>query len=103
MQIKIETGHCILRANQTHPPSAGTHAGAQRQLTKRLSAKDLKNKVYPAGGAGQSVTQLQVPSLDAKLFYTSDESRSETPASMKVRFGVPGKVYMCICTYYIRI
>ncbi|KAI6182660.1 FSA-C domain-containing protein [Aphelenchoides bicaudatus] len=70
VQIKIDTGQCILRAAPTNQSTSFYSAGAQRVLTKRLSTKDLKNKTnWP-----QSITKLQIPSLDAKLFYTSDSS-----------------------------
>jgi hypothetical protein len=57
-------------------------SATQKALAKRFSAKDLKNKAnWP-----QSITKLQIPSLDAKVFYTSDESVSQLPSEISRAF-----------------
>ncbi|CAD5207349.1 unnamed protein product [Bursaphelenchus okinawaensis] len=89
VQIKIETGHCILRANQAQPSQRDPNA--QKTLTKRLSAKDLKRQQT----LSQSITTLQVPSLDAKLFYTSDDSRSHPPEQLRNTFKNKPKPNKC--------
>uniref|UniRef100_A0A1I7S228 FSA_C domain-containing protein n=1 Tax=Bursaphelenchus xylophilus TaxID=6326 RepID=A0A1I7S228_BURXY len=94
VQIKIETGHCILRANQA--PSSQKDPSAQKQLTKRLSAKDLKSRSLTSS---QSITTLQIPSLDAKLFYTSDDSRSTPPDHLKSVLGHKNRPKSNKCFY----
>lgn len=54
VQVKIETGHCNLRAAPTSQTM--NMFGAQRILTKRLSTKDLKKFQQ-----NQSITTLQIP------------------------------------------
>ncbi|KAI6225838.1 FSA-C domain-containing protein [Aphelenchoides besseyi] len=82
VQIKIETGHCILRAT----PTTSLAAHTQKALTKRTSARDLKNKTGWSTGPS-TVTRLQIPSLDAKLFYTSDDSVARLPSQLHQTFA----------------
>ncbi|KAI6241376.1 FSA-C domain-containing protein [Aphelenchoides fujianensis] len=81
VQIKIETGHCILRAN----PTASQSAAAQKALTKRQSARDLKKGAWASSGG--SITRLQIPSLDAKVFYTSDDAVARLPPHLSSTFS----------------
>jgi hypothetical protein len=57
-KVKIETGHCNLRAAPTNQTVNLFSSGAQKALTKRLSTKDFKKFQQ-----SQSVTTLQIPRL----------------------------------------
>ncbi|KAI1727949.1 hypothetical protein DdX_00092 [Ditylenchus destructor] len=82
IQISIECGQCILRANQTSASQRGF-------LTKKPSARDLKSKLggmLNSGGSLQSVTKLSIPSLDARMFYTSNDPVATVPAHIRQLF-----------------
>uniref|UniRef100_A0A7E4VU99 FSA_C domain-containing protein n=1 Tax=Panagrellus redivivus TaxID=6233 RepID=A0A7E4VU99_PANRE len=72
VQINIETGKCILRAN---PPANANPQSGGGAMTKRPSTRDLKNI--------QSITQLAIPSVDVKVFYTSNDSATAPPEAIR--------------------
>ncbi|KAI1727267.1 hypothetical protein Ddc_04564 [Ditylenchus destructor] len=82
IQISIECGQCILRSNQTSASQRGF-------LTKKPSTRDLKSKLggmLSSGVSQQSVTKLSIPSLDARMFYTSNDPVATVPVHIRQLF-----------------
>uniref|UniRef100_A0A915E6Q2 Bridge-like lipid transfer protein family member 1 C-terminal domain-containing protein n=1 Tax=Ditylenchus dipsaci TaxID=166011 RepID=A0A915E6Q2_9BILA len=88
IQINIECGQCFLRSNQPTPSGAGLRG----LLTKKPSARDLKAKMGGLMGPNpQSVTKLSIPSLDARMFYTSNDAVTTPPLQIRQLFQARDK------------
>uniref|UniRef100_A0AC35FL02 Uncharacterized protein n=1 Tax=Panagrolaimus sp. PS1159 TaxID=55785 RepID=A0AC35FL02_9BILA len=77
VQVNIESGQCILRANPTFTNTGLTSNATQASLalSKRPSARDLKAKAF---AATHCITKLAIPSVDVKVFYTSNDATAAT-------------------------
>ncbi|KAE9555244.1 hypothetical protein FO519_001495 [Halicephalobus sp. NKZ332] len=78
VQINIESGQCILRANPSS--SSGVGGSTAQTLAKRPSARDLKKNF---AGKELCMTKLSIPSVDVKVFYTSNDPAASTPENIK--------------------